>query len=205
MDSQATVAIIGALVGAFTGILVALLTNWQQSRLEYQKWLRTREDELQRWMQAREDEVVKDLRLAIAELTKILAIGAHTMGWLTWNAKYDSANLTEEDMVDYNKRMQVLLPEIVGARILVAALDKDIHAQMGPIIERLYELDEELASRSALFKSSPQEGIKALAECKDIQAQLVTDLLERATELIGLEQVRAQFAPRGPQSTAVPS
>lgn len=194
MDSQSTVAIMGALVGAFTGILIALLTNWQQSRVEYQKWLRTKEDEQQRWMQAREDEVVKDLRLAIAELTKKLAIGAHTMGWLTWKAKYDSANLTEEDIVDYNKKMQALFIEIVGARILVAALDKDIHTQMKPIIERLYILDGEIASKSALFKSSPQESIMALAKCNDIQAQLVTDLLERATELIGLEQVREQFA-----------
>ncbi|MBW4571886.1 MAG: hypothetical protein KME31_28895 [Tolypothrix carrinoi HA7290-LM1] len=93
--NEPVAVIIGAAIAAISGLSVALLTSWRQSRLEYDKWLRAKADDNNRWLQLREDDRQKDIRLAIVELTKKLSIGLHVMTWFTWKAKFTSTNFTK--------------------------------------------------------------------------------------------------------------
>ena len=54
--------------------------------------------------------------------------------------------------------------------------------------------ETQISFEAAKFRNAPQETAKALAEYYDKQSQLAADLLEKATDLIGLELIREQFA-----------
>ncbi|WP_407890615.1 hypothetical protein [Scytonema sp. NUACC26] len=61
-------------IAAFSGLFAALLTSWRQSHIEYDKWLRARDDENNKWLQLREDERRKDIRLAMVRFLLFLGV-----------------------------------------------------------------------------------------------------------------------------------
>ncbi len=171
-------SLVGTAIGALVGLAGGFLTSRQQSKLEYLKWVRTKEDEYE-----------KEVRLAVAELTKKLAAGTQAISWFTSKAQIEPANLSEHDLLAYDKTIQTLYLDIVSARIVVAALNKEIHAQMTPLAGKLYSLDIRIANAEALFRSSQkQEAINELAICADIASQFEDELIERVTEIIGLDK-----------------
>lgn len=151
--NQQTAVILGAAIAALVAFCVALYNSRRQSKLEYEKWLRTREDQID-----------KDFRLAVADLTRKIAQGTHQIIWLAWKAKNEPTNLTEEDFVMYDKKMGELFPDIVGSRIIVAALNRKVHDEITPFVKRLYILDEEVAKARILFRKMPEKSIATLAE-----------------------------------------
>lgn len=176
---DATIAsLIGTAIGALVGLAGGFLTSRQQTRLEYLKWVRTKEDEYE-----------KEVRLAVAKLTKKLAAGTQAISWFTSKAQIEPAKLTENDLLAYDNTIQALYLDIVSSRIVVAALNKEIHAKMTPLVDELYSLDIRVAKAAALFRNSQQqEGIKELANCSDITSQFEDELIERVTEIIGSDK-----------------
>ncbi len=170
-------AILGATIAAIVALFVALLNSWRQSKLEHEKWLR-----------AREDETDKEFRLAIADLTKKIVQGTHQIIWLAWKAKNEPTNLKEEDFVMYDKQMAEIFPEIVGARIMVAALNQNVHSDITPFVRRLYALDEEVAKARILFRETPEKGSETLAACYDKTIEFDGELLMRVTDVVGLSR-----------------
>lgn len=176
---DATIAsLIGAAIGAISGLTGGYLTGRRQSQLERERWIRSRKDEHQ-----------KNLRLAVAELTRKLAVGTHEVAWVTWKAKHAPTELTEEDLSAYNKGMKTLFPDIVGSRVVVDALDKATHTRMTPLVLKLYGLDEQVALAAMLFKDTKKDGIAALADCYDTCLEIDEEILTKVTEIMRLDEV----------------
>lgn len=175
MDA-AVASLIGAAIGALSGLGGGYLTGRRQSELERDKWLR-----------ARKDEHDKNIRLAVAELTKKLAAGTQEISWLTWKAKHTPDALTATDIANYNNKMAVLFPDIVSARVIVDAIDKSIHARLTPLINKLYSLDENIALAAKDFDSSRKGSVSALAGYYELWLSLDKEILTTVTEIMKLD------------------
>jgi hypothetical protein len=100
MDSGLA-SVVAALIALVAGLAGGFLAGRQQSSLEYQKWQRSRADDL-----------AKEARLAVAELTKSLGAATHTMAWLTWTARNRPKQLTKQNVLNYDEEMHRLFPAI---------------------------------------------------------------------------------------------
>jgi len=139
---------------------------------------------------ARKAELDKELRVALAALTKALSASVHAMAWLTWNARYNPKVLTAADISKYNETINSLFTDLVGFRVIVAALSENLHDDMTPLVERLYVLDRKVAIATTLFRDSPEASTKALASYLDEVNKFDNEILKRVTELIRLERTK---------------
>ena len=139
---------------------------------------------------SRKTELNKELRLAVAEFSKNLAIGNHAMSWLTWKAKNTPDLLTTDDIQRYEEVINSMFTSLVAARIIVAALNKKIHENMSTLVQRMYAMDENIARAGALFRRSPEDGREKLASYFSEVSALEQELLDTVTELIGTERAR---------------
>lgn len=149
-----TAGLIGTGIGALVGLGGGWLNGWRQSKLEYEKWTRSRQDSIER-----------DARLAFADLTKKIAAVIHAMAWLTWKAVNEPRRFSKNDLITYDSAIKVLFPDIVGSRVTLAALSGAIHDQISPLIQELYALDVKIAEAGVLYRDSVSEGIKMLVKC----------------------------------------
>jgi hypothetical protein len=165
MIDKETATLIAAALAALVAIMNTFLTAWRQSRLEREKWQRARNDEMQKWQLLRQDEAAKAIRIAVADVARLLASGAQAVSWLTWNGVHAPDVVTEKDFDTYNQTMKSLFPQIVGAHLLLVALDKTTDETINPLVRELYILDEDVAKAGLLFSKSATEGTAALAAC----------------------------------------
>jgi hypothetical protein len=170
----------GTLIGAalaFTGVLWA---NRRQARLEDVKWERSKKDEL-----------LKNVRLAAAELSKKIATGAQAMTWLLWVAKYEPASLNERELSSYDREMKSLYSELVGAEVVLAALDKNLYAKLKPLVNDLHKLDQKIAEHVQQLRNVREvpdqflEAAKHLGDLYPIAYGLSTKIPEVVLESIG--------------------
>ena len=179
MDAT-TSSLIGAGIGALAGLAGGWLNGWRQSKIEHEKWRRSRYDTVER-----------DARLALADLTKKLAMGIHAIAWITWKAKHETDKLSESGLSAYDTTMKTLFPDIVGSRVSLAALNRVSHDLVSPLIEQLYAFDVRIAKAAALYRNSALEGCRALAECHDDCLQFDKVFLDEVTK-IGIPKMLAQ-------------
>lgn len=107
---------------------------------------------------------------------------------------HDSSNLTEDELSQYDREMKELWPNIVSARVLVAALNSEIHSQITPLILKLTALDSAVAKAGILFRASQQNGIKALAECHLECEKFEAEFVTKIGDILALEKVRRDKA-----------
>ncbi len=138
-------SLLGTLIGAFSGILGGFFASKYQIKLEKDKWIREQKEGLNR-----------ETREAIGEVAKLIAKGIHSIAWLGWKAKYSHRSFSEKEIDAYEKEMKGLFPDLSGARIGLAALDIKSHNQISGLIERLYEIDAELAKIYSGFVEDPE-------------------------------------------------
>lgn len=174
MDAT-TASLIGAAIGAVSGLGGGYLTGRRQAKIEREKWIRGRKDEQER-----------TLLLAVAELTRRLAIGTHTIAWLTWIAKNTPTKLTKEDLSVYNREMKAIFPDIVGSRAVVVALNKEAHSKMSPLIDKLYSLDARVSLAADSFDDARNGCIQALARYYDEDLELDEEILTKVSEIAGV-------------------
>lgn len=174
-----TASLIGAGIGALAGLAGGWLNSWRHSKLEYEKWTRSRRDAIE-----------KDTRLALADLAKKIAAGIHAMAWLAWKAKIEPSRLSQDDLTTYDTTMNTLFPDIVGSRVALAALSKEIHDQISPLIQQLYDLDVKIAKTSSLYRDSVSEGTQALANFLSETSKFDEVFLKEVTR-IGLVETTA--------------
>jgi hypothetical protein len=139
MDPVAA-SLIGALIGAIAGIAGGWLSNWHQTRLEREKWLR-----------GRSEDFAKDLRSSVKELTTTLANTMHGMAWLCWRAEYAPDRLGQADIDQYDAAMHKLLPRIFASHAVIAGMDEDVHGQLRPLVKSVIELDVAIGQASLEF------------------------------------------------------
>lgn len=169
-NQQLTLALIGnAVIGGLLAFAV----------YGFNRFLETFKNQL-----AKKDEQARNVRLAVAELAKKIAEGIHSICWLCWVAKFSPKELVEENLRSYDKEMHIILSELVGSRVILAALDEDIHTVLSPVADRLYELDVRVANAKALYNTSKIDGIVALGVLHKESVQFDDELLRAVTNLV---------------------
>jgi hypothetical protein len=170
--------VLGALVGALAAIGGSVFTSNRQASLEKDKWQRAKEDEWE-----------KETRLALAELTKNLAAAVHAIAWCTWCAASEPEEMHVGHFSRYDRESKGLFPVIVGARVVLATLDHELHEKMTPLIKKLYRLDEELSHAAALFRKEREQGLEKLAICYKESSQFDKEILQTVSNIANLREV----------------
>jgi hypothetical protein len=75
---------------------------------------------------ATETEARRNIRLAVAEVAKRVA-AAHSIAWTTWQARYSPNDFAGKNLDKYDEEIHLLLSDIVGARVVLAALSPTVH------------------------------------------------------------------------------
>lgn len=171
--NETSVSILLAFLGIFGGILGGYFAGRQQRSLEYEKWLR-----------AREDDAAKETRLAVAELTRKLGEAVHSMTWLTWKAAYQPKKLTQEDILAYDREMHALLPALAGSLAVISALSIEMYRKMSPIVNQVYGLDASIAEGTTQFDEKPLASAKAIGICHIDTYTLRRNLNENVAEIM---------------------
>jgi hypothetical protein len=168
-------ALIGALValgGVFTAQLVSIALAERRT------------------LETRQDDIVKETRLAVAELTRSMAAAIQAMAWFTAIAANTPDKLTQEDILDYDKEIKELLPNIVGALLIVSALDNEISDQLSPFMQEIYRVDGAIGAASREFTTSPEQSAKRI---KYLYAAAVLPLYsklpQRVSGIAGLQSI----------------
>lgn len=193
-----TATLIAAALAALVAIINTFWTGLRQTKLEREKWDRARNDESEKWKLLRQDEADKAVRLALAEVARLLASGAQAISWLTWKGVHAPDLITTRDFDTYNKTINALLPQIVGAHLLLVALDETTDETINPLVGGLYGLDQEVGKAGILFVKSSSEGIAALIACNTASDNYFRSLHERFKNVLGenrsLVSVRSPLA-----------
>jgi len=165
-------------VGALAAIGGSVFTSNRQARLEKDKWQRAKEDEWE-----------KETRLALAELTKSLATAVHAIAWCTWCAMYEPEEMHRKHFDRYDRESREIFPVIVGARVVLARLDHELHEKMTPLIKKLYRLDAELSHAWVLFRKEREQGLEKLAICYEESIQFDKEILQTVSNIVNLQEV----------------
>ena len=66
----------------------------------------------------------REQRVAIGDFVKKISVGYQAMKWFTWTAKNNSNAFSSETEIDtYDNEMKKVFPDIVAARVALAAVD----------------------------------------------------------------------------------
>jgi hypothetical protein len=161
MDAQ-QVTLIAAVIAALTSVANILLTSWTSRSLE-----RTKIE------YARKDEERKNLRLALAEFTRELAVATQRIEWLVWKAENNPTSLEQPDLDAYEIDMKVILPRLFTAQVVVAAHNQDVHDRLLELAQVVYKIDDDIAKANVVFRKSPADGIQELQAVGKVVWQFV--------------------------------
>jgi hypothetical protein len=173
------------------------LARWRRAWIDEQiKWERSRNDELERWErfqqeaserreQSKQDEILKESRLAVAELTRHIAAGGQSLSWLLWIATYTPDKFTREDVSAHDKTINTVYTELVGAQIVVAALNPSFYQQTTGVVNELYKLDATMALLAKDFEHFPEKLVQ-LAELYEKVHEFSLNLPNRILGIVGL-------------------
>lgn len=165
MEDAALAGLIGAGIGAITGVASSSLAAWHQTRLERERARAARADELSR---AERD--------AMLDLMRLLATATHAIEWLAWAATAEIQDVFRQEMDAYNTRMRELLPQLVAAEVAAASLSDDAFERIDPLINDLLALDQEVGTAGAQFEIRPADAVGRIAAVK----QPANDLAHRS-------------------------
>lgn len=142
--SEALVALSGAAIGSVMGLLGAFITARQQQRLEALKFTAERraEAETQR-------------RLAIADLARSLSRVIQLMSWFTWEAEHRPLRVSPEWVDRYDSEMKPLLPELMSAVSIVAALSEPTYRVFDPLVTKAIKLDGQIGTAASTLSDDP--------------------------------------------------
>lgn len=130
---------------------------------------------------AKSEEAERTKRQALADLSKRIAAGSHIICWLCWYAKYSPTEVTLISFENYEKEMHATQTELVGLRVVLAAVDKERHSRLSHYIDRLYKMDVEVGKSKTLFLQSRDKGLKALSEIHEKSLSFDRELLTEIT------------------------
>ena len=164
LDTQ-TATLVAAAVAAIASLSNTIITSWRQSRLEERRWRRARQDELDKWQQQRQDSADVALRTAIATLGQQLSACVQAICWFTWKAAYAPEQVTSAEFEKYEAEIKVLLPTLVSARFMVAALDRSAGDEVKEAVETVYALDAEVTVACNRLAESREEALDVLFRC----------------------------------------
>jgi hypothetical protein len=165
MDA-ALAGLLGASIGAITGLLGGFTAAWQQRR-----------GDLLRWRQARVDELWKEERRSLLELTNLLAEGSQAAAWLAWAATVKTVDAVKADAHEYDARMRALLPRLFSAQAAASGLSETAFSEIDPLVQRLLTLDTRLGNASVRLDIEPEEALQELKGFVHPAYQLSRDVI----------------------------
>lgn len=165
MDA-ALASLLGASIGAITGVCGGFVAGSQQRKVE-----------TLRWKQARADELRKEERRSLLELTSLLAEGSQAAAWLCWAATIKSADAVKADASDYETRMRALLPRLFSAQAAASGLSETAFSQIDPLVQSLISLDTKLGTASFRLDAKPEETLQELKGFRGEAYQLTRDVV----------------------------
>ena len=165
MDA-AIAGLVGASIGALTGLLGGLIANWNQQRAD-----------LTRWRQARADDLWKEERRSLIELTNLMAEGCQAVIWLTWSATVKPADAIGQEASEYDARMRILLPRLFSAQAAASGLSDEAFVKIAPLVERILALDTAVGGACTLLGAEPNEAVFLLRSYVEPANQLMRDMV----------------------------
>ena len=84
------------------------------------------------------------------------------MCWLTWLANADPHKVTESRIDQYDKKMDKLLPQLLGQHALVASLRPQIHRVFKDLIDEVYDADRLIGDAALRVVPGKPETVLAL-------------------------------------------
>jgi hypothetical protein len=166
MDA-AVVGLVGAIAGAVAVVGASVIAAWQH-----------RLGEVQRWHQGRADEIWRTERQSLIELTTLIATGCQAMAWVAWSASVKPLESVQAEADLYNDRMRELLPRIFSAQAAASGLNDQTYVAIQAIIERLIELDTELATVCTKLESAPEATLPKISSFEPHALGLARETVE---------------------------
>jgi hypothetical protein len=151
----------------------------------------------------------REQRVAIGDFVKKISVGYQAMEWFTWTAKNNPNAFSSQTEIDtYNDEMRKVFPEIVAARVALAAVDVEHEVAIKEISDTLFDLDVELAKRIAKYKDAqdPASQSAALKKIGDKYDDiLVADeaFVKRVSGFAGVPNLTRQGTPATPAEPIV--
>jgi hypothetical protein len=135
--TEAIIAAVSALIGAALGFGGAWYSAVAERRLEYQKWL-----------QSREDDVNRDIRLAVAEVVARLSEMAHSIMWFTFSSLNAVESRRSREHVEpllsrFMDETHALIAQTVGVQYRLAALHLGMFQRVTPLVSEAIRLSED--------------------------------------------------------------
>lgn len=162
------------LISAGLGYISGLITSRAQARLEHDKWLR-----------ARRDDVRRDIRTALAGVASDLAALAHSIMWFTYNAADKDGPPDEKAIQAYEEEIHRFISNVVGAQVRLAALNRVAYEQITPSVSEAIHLSEHVDNALGLSQKHPEHGRSAILECNSAALTYIKILPARIANLIG--------------------
>jgi hypothetical protein len=159
---EALIGIVGALIGAAGAFAATLIASQRQRASEYKK----------------------EVRLAVAELTRVLGSAGHSINWLTWKARFTPSEFGEQAIHDYNTEMHRELPKILGSLAVVSALDADAWQKVRPLANDLLMLDAKVASAAAGFYTDRAKSVEAVGMHTNAANAFISNLNVRTADIL---------------------
>lgn len=188
---QLTITIIDKLIIA---ILIATVGFFFNRMLESFKTQQTTLIESFKSQETRKNEIARERRIAIAELAKKIAAAYHSMEWLTWKAVHDSTGFCSKDIDAYDNEIKSLFTQIVGTRVVAAAVAPGLNTQAGKMAQELYILDAEISFAGSQYKVAQQENKDtdvsrmAIAEVYPRIVKQRSLFVQKVSEIAGIDQ-----------------
>jgi hypothetical protein len=161
------------LISAGLGYISGLLTSRAQARLEHDKWLR-----------ARQDEVHRDIRTAVSAVASNLAALAHGVMWFTYNVS-NGRSPDEKAIQAHEDETHRLISDVVGAQVRLAALHPATYERITPSVSEAIHLSENVDAALILLEQNPGRGQRAIIECNAAALTYIKVLPGRIANLIG--------------------
>ena len=171
-------------ITAALGYIGGYITSRAQAKLEYDKWLR-----------ARKDDVRRDIRSAVAQLASDLAALAHVVLWFSYKVVNSGASPDKAQLTAYNEESHRLLSAVVGTQVRLAAFDDRAYKKMTPFVSKIIKLSEDLDEALALLRSDVKNGNAAVLTCNEAALSYIKQLPGHIADTIGYDGDFCEFQP----------
>jgi hypothetical protein len=178
--SEAETALIAAGIAAVTTFVGAVITAVVAIR-----------NERQRSQATKQEAFVQELRSRTADVFGQLLAMQHSMEWLTWHAQRDPASVSRLHE-QYEEEVHRTYPQLLGAMAVTAALDLTLYSELRMLVNRVYELEGEVAiSLIAAVRRGPDQNdaLRALAGLNPAVTRLYEELPIELAEAMQKAQV----------------
>ncbi len=179
---EIALGLIAALVGAAGALVGTWLSGRHATRLEYERWARSRAD------------AAADARAAaISGLTKPLASSLQQIVWLAYGAESRGPLFDEKEIVEYDLAMRSHLTAIAQGLVEVAHRDREAYRGLDRVAQEITRLDAALSGRLAPYLENPDAGPPAI---KDIGDEAYALLRGLPGEVVGVLYRGSERGPR---------